>query len=325
MDSMNRKLMCFLSFVFVLFSSSLFAQSSTSGVVAMDEEELRRPYDSLDNFLGENVKSYIGQELYLIGKQESLRELGYSGFVKDYVFSPVGDLENIYQCCQGTHSIYDSLQGRFFQVLNVFPHPKTKQGQMYKNVCYLQLLDKRAGDTLYFEYDTEVESSFPFLTTGFYQKYNSKLVGQEYYLSYNLTRDLVDFNSGDSIRSSNTELWRCIQIKMDEKDYKVVVILQNALKEMIAVPLSFFVHNSGFNLIYTKSRAAEMIRRFGEPNVDLIFAGTVEIGMSYVECKLALGEPENVIYQNEEGSSLSVWIYPTKRLYFKDRLLHKIE
>ena len=108
MDSMNRKLMCFLSFVFVLFSSSLFAQSSTSGFVAMDEEELRRPYDSLDNFLGENVKSYIGQELYLIGKQESLRELGYSGFVKDYVFSPVGDPENIYQCCHGTNSIYDS-------------------------------------------------------------------------------------------------------------------------------------------------------------------------------------------------------------------------
>ena len=63
-----------------------FGQITTTKVAEKKEEISIEPYDSLQNFLGKDLHRYIGQDFYLKGKAESLREYGYDGFLIDYKY-----------------------------------------------------------------------------------------------------------------------------------------------------------------------------------------------------------------------------------------------
>ncbi|MEL4419631.1 hypothetical protein, partial [Shewanella algae] len=81
-------------------------------------------YDSSEIFLGNDVKKYVGQELYLIGKSSELRKYGYEGFLIDYKDESLLNEKNIYKCCESYHSKYSELVGKYFKVLDVIKHPK---------------------------------------------------------------------------------------------------------------------------------------------------------------------------------------------------------
>ena len=115
-----------------------------------------KKYDSLSNFLGSDVKLYIGQDLYLNGMHITSREYGYRNFLIDYT-KPTNTLNiknkphktNIYECCDGYNSKYESLVGKYFKVIDVIPHERQSES-LYRGTWYLKLLDKSNNKVVYF-------------------------------------------------------------------------------------------------------------------------------------------------------------------------------
>lgn len=101
-----------------------FGQITTTKVADKKEETASEPYDSLQNFLGKDVYKYIGQDLCLNGKAESLRKYGYDHFVINYQFSGYNTEKNKYKCCDSYNSKYYELAGKYFNVIAVHKHPK---------------------------------------------------------------------------------------------------------------------------------------------------------------------------------------------------------
>jgi hypothetical protein len=60
------------------FSNPSSGQITTTKIAT--EQVPQQKYDSLSNFVGDNIKSIINQTIYLKPIPESLREYGYQGF-----------------------------------------------------------------------------------------------------------------------------------------------------------------------------------------------------------------------------------------------------
>src|SRR5690606_11361337 len=139
-------------------------------------------YDGSVNFLGKDVKKYIGEYLYLEPKAEKLQIYGYEGFIKDYKKS-IYNKENIYKCCDSYGSKYEEMAGKYFKVIDVFEQPEanTPKGKiLHSNTFYLKLQEKDSKDVLFYQYYSNYESSFPFISVKFYEKQKNEYLGKEY-------------------------------------------------------------------------------------------------------------------------------------------------
>ena len=107
--------------ILLLTSNLIIGQIKTTKAIAKDDSNASKPYDSLSNFLGEDVYKYIGQELYLKGVNKELRGYGYSNFYTT-TSTRLNLGENIYKCCAEVNkynSKYEDLAEKYFQVLDV--------------------------------------------------------------------------------------------------------------------------------------------------------------------------------------------------------------
>lgn len=303
-----------------------FSQITTTKVIIKDEPKIKSIYDSTLNFLGTDALLYKGQELYLIGKSESLRKYGYSGFIIDYNQSS-SSLKNTYQAIMpedkkyieydigGGKSIYDSLAGKYFKVLEVYKHPKAKEQEyLYGTKFYLALEEKESGEKLYFEYDSKYEHSFPFLVVGYFEKLKKNVVGQNYVISTKYFEGSKDITSGNPIHNRAGQKWTCIDLTIEEQYYNLSLILKNDLGEKVFADHEYLFEKGGKSQVYTWKKAENYKAKFGEPNWHIILNREVKIGFTEEMVRLAWGEPKKI----NKASYGDQWVYDEQYLYFEN-------
>lgn len=314
-----KKLFTLLTTCLLLTS---YSQITTTKIAPTKENT--QPYDGSVNFLGKDVKKYIGEELYLKGVSESLRKHGYSNFLVDYKKEP--HKENFYKCCGylGFNSKYEEIAGKYFKVLDVLDHPKASEGYVYAYHFYLKLQEKESNDILYYEYNAKFEHSFPFISIKFFEKLKEKyknqvFVFQDYYLE-----DSKDIETGENITIKTGQKWKITDLTIDEKYYSLAFVIENELKEKTFV--NYETITNGYSFVYKNSDVQKYIQKFGQENFTTILKKKVKIGMTKEMCKLSWGEPENVNKTTIQGKQTEQWVYGNGNyLYFDGNVLKTIQ
>lgn len=315
----------FVVFVALLCASLAYGQITTTKVAPKTEQVDNTPYDSTQNFLGKDVYKYIGQELYLKGEVKSLREYSYKHFLLDYTKEGFINKENIYKCTDNYTSNYDELAGKYFKVLNVIKHPKVEDNEyLYGKIFFLKLKEKSSGDIIYYEYWCDLDASFPFIVVGFFQKQKKYLVGKEFIISEGLLKNLCDIETGNPITTKG-QIWRCIDLTINEKYYSLSLVIQNSLSEKVTISYDSVIGKWGKPRAYTLIEASNYRKKFGNENFDRILQRKVRIGMSKEMCRLSWGNPENINETITSGEKIEQWIYPENYLYFNNGILTAIQ
>jgi len=282
-------------------------------------------YDSTLNYLGKDVYLYIGQELYLNGLSVALRKYGYEGFMKDYklkssslknTYKPIIPEEKKYiEYDMGGKSIYDSLAGKYFKVINVFPHPEAKKNpEWYGNKFYLELEEKEKKNKLYFEYDSKYEFSFPFFVVGYFEKIRNKYVGFNYVLRSTYLKSSKELSTGKIIQNKPGQNWKCIDLTIEEQYFSLGFILKNDLNEKIFVRYDYLVDQDDESQVFTLKEAETYKKKFGLSNWLTILNEEIKIGFTEEMVKVAWGEPKSI----NKASYGEQWVYEEQYLYFEN-------
>jgi len=302
-------------------------QITTSKVAPLATDTYAAPYDSTMNFLGKDVRKYIGQELYLNNTAESLRKYGYRGFLLDYTLSPFAQ-SNIYKCCESFNSKYADLAGKYFLVLDVIKHPKAEDVTgLYATKYFLKLKEKVSRDILYFEYDSRFEHTFQFVVVGYFTKMKQNSAGKEYIVKgknwISSSESMADMRTGKPVSEfERGSKWKCVDLTIEERFYTISYVLENSKGEQI--PLSID-NASRHNWVFEATEAEQFRARFGNENWDKILNEKVKIGMTKEMCLLSWGEPKNRNSTITEGNSTEQWVYDSGNLYFKNGVLTMIQ
>ena len=323
---MMKKIFSILALIF--FCQLSFSQISTTKIVEKKEVISTEKYDSLNNFLRKDVFKYIGQELYLSGKSETLREYGYSGFSLDYTKNSLTNKSNVYKCCDGYNSKYNELAGKYFTVLSVIKHPKANESEfLYGSKFYLLLLEKESKDSVYFEYDGKFEHSFPFIVIGFYEKQKKLLIGQEFVFTDRTLKVSCgggsDIQTGKPLTIITGEKWKCTDLTVEERYFNLALVVVNSTGEKTTVS-----YNSTFDerkFAYTSHQADNYKKKFGDEVFNMILKGNVRIGMTKEMCKLSWGEPKSINETITSGGKSEQWVYSDNYLYFDNGILTTIQ
>ena len=302
----------------VLLSQLSYAQITTTKVAENKEEITTEPYDSLKNFLEKDVYKYIGQDLYLKGKSESLRKYGYDGFSLDYTKSTLSNKSNVYKCCDSYNSKYDDLAGKYFNVIAVHKHPKAEESEyLYGKKFYLELKEKESGDKVYFEYDTQYEHSFPFIVVGFFEKLKKLAVGQKFVFGNTQLRfgdDELDVKTGNKITFKLGEKWECIDVTIEEKYYTLSLLLKDNQGQIMAIGYEMAIGENKFHDVFTEKEADMHEKKFGKTNWDKILNDKVVVGFTEEMVVLSWGKPEKI----NRASYGDQWVYDGQYLYFEN-------
>ena len=302
-----------LNFVFQLS----FGQITTTSIIEKPANS-PEPYDSLENFLGEDVFKYIGQDLYLKGKPESLREYGYSDFVIDFGYQGFDRGNNTYKCCDGFNSKYDELAEKYFTVLAVHKHPKAEKSPLlYGKTYYLELKEKESGDVVFFKYSTEFEHNFPFIVVGFFEKLKADLIGQELVFANKTLESSKNIHSGEAIINEINHKWKCVGITVDEKYYNLSILVENAHGETTVISYNSAFGKYSLGRCYISEEAERFENKFGLKNWLLILAGKVEVGFTEEMVLLSWGIPQKI----NKASYGDQWVYDGQYLYFDNGTL----
>lgn len=303
-----------------------FGQITTTKVAPTSESVDYLVYDSLDNFVGKNVRKLVGQELYLKGLSDNLRKYGYEGFVTDYTKDKYKTKSTIYQCCgeYGYNSKYEALNGKYFKVIDVINHPKSKENEaLYGSKFYLKLEEKESGNIIYYEYNSLFKYDFPFIVVGFFEKAKTKYIGTDYILRgrnwMDSKTEMYDIQNGKSIDFSGGTIWKTVDLTIEEKYYMLSLILENSNGEQLALPLDNV--SNGVSYAFPKIDADKYKQKFGEENWALILNGKVKVGMTKEMCELSWGKPKDINQTITEGKNSEQWVYSEHYLYFDNGIL----
>jgi len=304
---------------FLIIPALLYSQITVTPIATKKKEEVS-VYDSTRNFLGKDVYQYVGQELYLKGKQEEWRKDGYYNFVLDMNYSGTDRKKNTYKCCAGyDNSKYDDLAGKYFKVIAVHKHPK----EYKQNDYFLELIEKESGDKVFFQYSNYAEASFPFIVTGFFEKQKQLTVGKEFVFPNKYLQNAKDMVTGNPITKTSGQKWKCTDLTIMDKYYVLSLILENSYGEKTySLYTSMFGENSK---VYTAEEADGYLEKFGEEIWYKILDGKVAIGFTKEMATLSWGKPED-INSTLNGSSVNEqWVYGTQYLYFTNGILETIQ
>jgi len=330
-----------IKILFLLISILTYGQIKTTKVIPKEDLNTSKPYDSLSNFLGEDVYKYIGQELYLKGTYESSRHYGYRDFktttndesnllVKSISSNTkVNFGENVYKCCneKGSYnSKYEDLAEKYFEVLDVTEkiHESSALGRYHeKNYYYLKLKEKSSGDILYYEYNSKYKHSFPFVVVGFYEKLKKNYIGKKFVFAKNNLKS-IDLNTGKPIVSQLGDKWECIDITVDENTYELSLVLKDKLGQKLVWEYNYFFPEKLY-YFFTAEEAEKYGRKFGIENWKTILQGNVKIGMTKEMCKLSWGEPNDINTTITSSRKSEQWVYASNYLYFTSGILTTIQ
>lgn len=307
----------------VIVKSSLSQISTTK--VTEPPKQVTTPYDSVLNYMGKDVYAYIGQDLYLKGVNIDLQKYGYDGFSLDYTKDQY-DKANVYKCCVNSNSLYEGIVGKYFKVTNIFKHPKTELlPSLYGKYYYLQLVEKQSGDTVYFEYDSEYEHTFPFLVVGYYTKLQKVFIGLDFVFKDELLKDELDITTAMPITTTTGEKWKCIELTIEEKHYNLSLIVENTKGEKVFISVESLIGKYSSGNGFPLKEANNYAKKFGADNWKTILQGKVRIGMTAEMCRISWGEPKDINQTITGKTKSEQWVYSENYLYFTNGVLTTIQ
>lgn len=343
-----------LTIIFISFNNICYSQITK--VIPFEAVEQKQntdnhEFDSTTNYLGKNIKEYIGQKLYLKESNFVKNKLnGYLFFLqnippnydvipfesKDQVYKPV---EFLLKSVGVTYvSEYNAMKDKYYKVIDALEGPKTEE-KLNKYLYYLQLVCLNNNDTLYYCYDISKKNwDVPFIIVGYFEKLKQTYIGNLYeffdpYIEKALKNS--SYSSLDTTKYStekNTEqngtIWKCIDVSIEDgNNYDLIAVLFNDKLGIKHVKVEEILSNN-----YTKSRFWDCklkqatINAFGKEIFDSIQRRRVSIGMPRVACLLAWGEPKDMARSYNKEALTEKWTYDNgKMLFFKDSKLEKVE
>ncbi|MGB0521462.1 MAG: hypothetical protein ACPGJS_00810 [Flammeovirgaceae bacterium] len=281
-------------------------------------------YDSTTNFVGSNVLSLIGQQLYLPSRKSYRHKYGYKGFFIEYdtpeLLTRSEDI--VYKCCDSHNSKYSELNNRYFEVLSVHDHPYKSSSDTYTKKFFLALRESQTNDILYYEYDSRMKSSFPFIIVGYFEKEKKESIGQEYIITGKNWRETVfkeknpmyDIITGEEVVLEKGSIWKVIDLTVEEKHFTLSYIIQNERGNKLTLDLKSI--DSPRRFVYLKETVQDIIKNNPEYWQNIL-DGKVVIGMTKRMVKLAWGKPKRI----NKASYGDQWVYDNQYLYFKGDIL----
>jgi hypothetical protein len=310
----------------ILITSTIgFSQITTIKVAEKKDNVDNSIYDSTQNFLGDNVFKYIGQELYLKGQSESLRKYGYDNFLLDYT-KEKGE-KNTYKCCDGFNSKYNDITNKYFVVLDVIKSPKAKENEtLYGRRYFLKLKEKESNDIVYYQYDSKYDKhSFPFIVVGFFDKQKKLLLGKSFVFADKTLKKKRDINTGKEITIKTGDVWICKDLTIEEVYFSLSVVVENSLGENTTIMHGSVSGEYSYGRSYEINQAEDYKNRFGKDNFTKILEGNVSIGMTKEMCKLSWGEPTKINETINSNGKTEQWVYSNNYLYFDGDKLTTIQ
>jgi hypothetical protein len=306
--------------VMSLTSAIAFGQFTTTKFADKVETPANIGYDSTSNYLGGDVKKYIGQELYLKGKAETLRKYGYSEFYIDYKNTDKIK-KNIYKCCDpsGLYSNYNELEGKNFKVLDVI-ESKNTLGKIY----FLKLQETISNDIVYFNYDAKYDQNFHFIVVGFAEKLKRQMVGQTFVFN-EIKSEYNDIKTGKKINFELGKEWECFNMTLDARSYTLSLLFKDDNGQEFAIPYSSIKGEKKRYKIFTKKEADDYKIKFGQDIWNSILQGKIAIGMTKEMCILSWGKSEKINRTITAEKISEQWVYSNNYLYFEDDILKAIQ
>ena len=292
----------------LFYSITAFGQISTTKV-AKEVPSVLESYDSLENFLGRSFHPYLGQELYVIPKSESLRKYGYSGFLNNYRKDPY-EKSNTYRCNENFASDYNALAGKYFEVLNII-----ETNSPYE--AFFKLKFKESDQTLYFKYQSKFKHTFPFLVIGHYEKQKQIFISKDILLrpfpktDHPERKRWLNIVTGEEMILNKGEYYHCLDVTISEKYFETSLLLINNKKEKFLFPL--YARSLDKRRIFLKSEVEDYLTRFGEGNWDTILDEKVKVGFTEEMTRVSWGEPDRI----NRASYRDQWVYGKQYLYFE--------
>lgn len=312
-------------FSLVLFAfNNIYGQITTTKIVEKSDAQLNKNYDSTLNFLSKDVYKYVGQELYLNQKSKELRKFGYADF---YVRIAKYKYENaVYKCCESFNSIYDSIAGKYFKVLEVTKHPQASEMEfLYGDKYFLKLEEKQSKDIVYYEYDAKYDHSFPFIVVGYFEKIKKASIGKEIIFQDPFITGSTDITSGSEISVITGEKWTCTDLTIEDKYYNISLIFENIKRQKIALEYEYVLGKYGGLNSFTVREADAYKKKFGIIYWTYILRGKVKLGMTKEMCLLSWGEPKSKNETITSRNHSEQWVYENNYLYFDKGILTAIQ
>lgn len=320
----------------LILNNFCFAQITTTRNPIKKDKVSTIKYDSLKNFLGNNINQYLNQELYLKGKDESLRKYGYAGFFYDYkkstsslknTYKPIMPLNKSYieKDIGGGKSEYDSIAEKYFKVIGIHEYSELIVDNLYMPVKYfLELEEKESKEIIYYEYNNKFEHSFPFIMVGYFIKLEEAQINKLFVLGRTEFRygQKFDIETGLPIKFNNGAIWKCIGLTIYGSNYFLSYILQDENNQKFTILHTNF--NKEFN-IYSVKDAENYKKKFGVTNWNNLLLGKVTLGMTKEMCELSWGKPDNINRTISSGRKSEQWVYENNFLYFENGVLTTIQ
>jgi len=287
------------------------SQITTTKVAVLTSSE--KKYDSTENFLADNPKLYIGQELYVLGISETLRGWGYPYFILDY--TAIGsNQKNVYKPDSlGINSKYEELAGKYFTVLDVLRDP------IISSNCYLKLQEKGGTGIAYFNFQPQFPTAFPFLVTGYYIKAKQNFVGKKFVVKglnwYTNEISPPDMKTGVPVSEfERGNIWEVVDFTVEERFYKLSLILENSKHQQLPIGVDN-LKDTYWAWDYDKIVASGI--QPGDKNWTALLSDLVIKGMTKDMCEASWGKPENIITTKGTGDMvLELWTYKSDKVYF---------
>lgn len=289
----------FLStFIIMLFYSTVIAQieilNNSNDLHAQTDTELK--YDSLWNSPKnmQDCKSLIGHKITVCPKPKDLRAMGYKGFLTTN-FKIYSQYKNF------DFSIYDSLAGREFRIINTL------------NGCLLTLSDNR--DTLFYQWiSPDNNRQYPFITNGYIEKMNQVIKGREYvYIGEG--RIETDPISGDEIKLSPRVHFiaeKIVVLESGTPELAICALVRLKNGTHSAIPIASLSDIS----IYLPSQIhADLNNKYGAYWVNLAIDKKIKVGMPAKLVEMAWGKPRNI---NRSSHGPDQWCYERQYVYIRN-------
>ena len=222
-------------------------------------------YDSTQNILPESqVYAYIGQELYVMPKEDNLQKYGFRNFSKSPTASFIAKTP------------YNQLAGKTFKVDEV-----TENNGKY----ILSLTDKDGNERWYFKY-TDSELDNPFLCLGFKEKYEQVHSSFDYYVRAGIRYwSKVDFVSGEHIDWDAHTIWKFKEYIYDPH-HGYAGLFTNSDGQTLAV----YDEDDLVPTILFDS----LVKKYGQSMCDYAIKSLIKEGMPSELLTIAWGKPRKI-------------------------------
>lgn len=315
----------FISLIIILFSSTStisFAQKANAILTP------KAPYDSLTNFVKDDLAQYVGQELWLKRLPKNQQELGYANFLTNFKkFDNLNDGKNVYKCCDGYNSKYSDLADKHFVVEMVFTNQRTDKATKEKVTdTFFKLKELSSGEDLYYFIEPSMsEYTFPFVVIGYLEKQKSIYKGGQFVFTDEIILNSRDINTGKAIKAKHGTIWNYLDITVDHTNNELSLIAKDKTGQLIAVPFNYVKDEKLPKKVYTASEAKSMLKRFGEFNYARILQQKIASNMNKDALKLSWGEPIEIVENGSGNKKTEIWIYTMGSITFRGNSIIKIE